>query len=199
MSRSDISDKLIHFTRGSSAEEAFALLNKIVRDRKLFGGTGFIRGAQRCVCFSEAPIASLAAGLLNDTDFSRYSPFGIMVAKRWLFELGGRPVIYGTEQELSRLGEDSRWRQVLYEIRDGFGFSDFTWEREWRVRTDVLEFNEESAQIVVPDSNWAYRLVSEFNSREDGRVMEYSQIFGQSLAELYRGAFRWTVYSLKSS
>jgi hypothetical protein len=35
-----------------------------------------IRSGDYCVCFTEAPLMSLASGLVNPSNFSRYSPFG---------------------------------------------------------------------------------------------------------------------------
>jgi hypothetical protein len=94
MSRLDISPYLIHFTSGESYEDAFTRLRKIIADRELIAGSRYIKGNYRCVCFSEAPLTSLTSGLVNEDYYSRYSPFGIMVSKQWLFAQGGRPVVY---------------------------------------------------------------------------------------------------------
>lgn len=78
MPRQDISVQLVHFTSGATHEEAFARFLSIVNDRVLLGNAGFNRGAHRCVCFSEAPLASLPNGLVNPDAYSRYSPFGVI-------------------------------------------------------------------------------------------------------------------------
>src|SRR5215472_3902451 len=105
MSRQDISEFLVHFTKGTDHEEAFTNLRKIIESRKLIAGSGYIKGNYRCVCFSEAPLANLADGLVNENYYSRYSPFGIVVSKAWLFNRGGRPVIYQPESEFNALPE----------------------------------------------------------------------------------------------
>jgi hypothetical protein len=195
--RPDISPYLVHFTKGESYEDAFARQRKIIADKKLIAGSGFIKGGYSCVCFSEAPLTGLTSGLVNESYYSRYSPFGILVSKKWLFERGGRPVIYQSGQELHLLPEDLRWRHVLHELRDGYSYADFTWEREWRIKCDYLEFDQSSAQIVVSDQSWADRLISEHNTAENYRVMQYALIFDEVQAEAYRERFRWTLVKLR--
>ena len=161
MSRVDISPYLVHFTSGENQEDAFRRLQKIIAERRLIAGRQYIKGNYACVCFSEAPLVILTGGLVNEEYYSRYSPFGIMVSKRWLFAQGGRPVIYESDQEYNDLPETYRWRHVLYELRENFSRVDFTWEREWRIKCDHLQFDEASAQIVLPDHKWAEQLIAE--------------------------------------
>ena len=64
--RDDLSDKLVHLTKGvgedpsKHREEALKTLGKILKEKRLLGGTGFIKGSHKCVCFSEAPIGKLS-------------------------------------------------------------------------------------------------------------------------------------------
>ena len=90
-SRVDISDKIIHFTKGENEEEAFYNLCNIVDEGQILGTHEKIKGSYKCVCFSEAPITSLRDGLVNPAAYSRYSPFGILLEKSWLFDKGGDP------------------------------------------------------------------------------------------------------------
>jgi len=198
MSRVDISPYLVHFTKGENNEDAFKRLQKIIAERRLIAGTQFIKGNYSCVCFSEAPLAMLTGGLVNQEYYSRYSPFGIMVSKEWVFAHGGRPVIYETEQEYDDLPDTHRWRHVLYELREGFFPVDFTWEREWRIRCDQLEFDERSAMIVLPDSKWAKRLIAQHDEEQDWFVAQYRQLMGDTIAEQYRENFRWTIRMLSN-
>jgi hypothetical protein len=198
MSRLDISPNLVHFTGGESYEAAFIRLRKIVADRMLIAGSRYIRGNYHCVCFSEAPLTSLTGGLVNEDYYSRYSPFGIMVSKEWLFAKGGRPVIYQSADEYHLLPENQRWRHVLYEPSGGNKKIDFTWEREWRIQCDYLAFDQSCAHIVVLDQSWADRLISEHDREETYRVMEYKLIFGDDLiAEMYSKSFGWVVWTLR--
>lgn len=197
MSRIDISPFLVHFTGGDNLEDAFRNFQTIIAEQRLLGTGNRIRGGYHCVCFSEAPISSLTRGLVNERYYSRYSPFGILVAKEWIFTRGGRPVIYQTEEEYTSLPEDLRWRHMRYDIRGGFERVDFTWEREWRIPIDSLEFDNVVASLVVLDTSWAHRLVLEHEKEEGYRVLQYSAIFDAGLAEAYREPFKWRVLTLR--
>ncbi len=116
--------------------------------RKLLGSNRDIRGGYHCVCFSEAPIELLSRILaLPPTSGIRYRPFGVMVAKTWLFQQGGRPVIYQPDSEFEALPEPLRYRHVRYEPNGG---ADYSWEREWRVRSDELAIDPNRSTLIVP-------------------------------------------------
>lgn len=149
LDREDISTYLVHFIKGDDYEEAFRTLTSIVRGSQLLGGTGFIKGSYRCVCFSEAPIKTLGQMLMKPSIHGvKYKPFGIIVEKKWLFEQGGRPVIYETDSEYTNLVEELRWRHVRYEQHLDPPI-DFSWEREWRIRVDSLYIDPDVAWLVV--------------------------------------------------
>jgi len=59
MIRGDLSNRLIHLTRGNTEAEATETFVRIFREGRLRSGNGFIRGGYRCICFSEAPVAVL--------------------------------------------------------------------------------------------------------------------------------------------
>lgn len=151
-----------------------------------------IRGGYSCVCFSEAPLASLEHGLVNPSVYSRYSPFGIMFEKSWLFAYGGRPVIYESDAEFDALPEVLRWRHVRYEPE----VIDFTWEREWRIHCSELHFTPNEACLVVPSREWSDRLIAQHNADEDFKVYQYSQVMDEFFAQQYREDFPWRVYLL---
>jgi hypothetical protein len=197
MSRSDISNFLVHFTSGEPHEAAFARLKQIIRSKSLIGSSRRIKGGFTCVCFSEAPLTSLRSGLVNEFAYSRYSPFGIVVEKQWLFERGGRPVIYQPDDEFDQLPRSHRWRHHRYELRSDRESVDFTWEREWRVQTDELPFDSSSAQIVVPDEGWAERLIAEHDTDQHYLVQHYSVIMDEATAEQYREPFCWRYLTLR--
>jgi hypothetical protein len=194
-SRRDISDKIVHFTSGDSGEEAFQRLCNIIREMRILGTSEKIRGGYKCVCFSEAPLMSLPGGLVNPDAYSRYSPFGLVFDKSWIFAKGGRPVIYQTEEEFSILPEEIRWRHVRYEPNQDPPV-DFTWEREWRIPCDYLVINPSVAAIVIPENLWVQRMLDEHELEQDFVVRMYSQIMDEHIAEQYREEFPWRVYVL---
>ncbi len=196
MARDDISDKLIHFTKGDTFNDAFKNLQSIVQERRIIGSYGFVKGEYDCVCFSEAPLSSLEHGLLNSSAYSRYSPFGVIFDKKWIFDNGGRPVIYQPDSEFDELLESHKWRHVRYEPTAEEPI-DFTWEREWRIHTKELNFDPSVAALVVPDQDWANVLIGEHEAQQDYRVMQYSLIMDEVLAMQYREDFEWLIYVLR--
>ena len=84
----------------------------------------------------------------------RYAPFGVMLRKKWLYERGGRPVIYQTESEFSLLHAEHQFRHVRYQPGT---ISDHTWEREWRVKIDALSLEKSEVTFIVPTRRWEER------------------------------------------
>jgi hypothetical protein len=157
MIRDDLSHKLIHLTRGPTYDDAAQVFTKILEEKRLLGGTGCIKGGFRCVCFSEAPVSKLSQILANPMAHGmRYKPFGVMVDKAWLFEHGGRPVIYQTDSEFALLHDEQKFRHVRYEPTNNI---DFTWEREWRIHTDALPLAPEATTVVVPNREWERKIL----------------------------------------
>ena len=160
--RDDLSTKLIHFTKGSNKEAAGTFL-KILSENRLLGGTGYIKGAYRCVCFTESPIGKLVHILANrETYHFNYAPFGVMVDKLWLWERGGRPVIYQSDEEFELLDHKQKYRHKIYEPDKDI---DFTWEREWRIQTQELMLDPENTTIIVPNKIWVDQLLDEYMER----------------------------------
>lgn len=195
MARSDISHQLIHFTQGESLEDAFGNLCRIVEERTLRGSSKWIKGGHDCVCFTEAPLPMLESGLANPEAYSRYSPFGILFEKSWIFEHGGRPVIYQPDDEFDALPPAHRWRHMRYEPT-AIPPIDFTWEREWRLATPALKFDPANAGIVLPAGDWTQRLKDAHDEQQAWQVLAYSQIMGAHLAEQYRDEFGWRIAEL---
>jgi len=199
MSHTDISNFLIHFTKGESQEEAFRRLQKIVLERTLIGTGTLIKGGYHCICFSEAPITSLESGLVNPNYYSRYSPFGILVTKAWLYQRGGRPVIYESNEEYYSLPDSTKWRHMVYDPCRNPPI-DFSWEREWRIQCEYLHFERNEASIVLPDESWANRLINEHESKQKWKLWQYRLIFDELLAQMHYEmdyeTFKWNIVLL---
>jgi len=168
---------------------------KIIKEKLLLGSNEKIKGGYKFVCFSEAPLASLRNGLVNTTEYSHYSAFGVMFDKRWIFAKGGRPAIYQTDNEFYSLPEILRWRHVRYEP-NGEELIDFTWERKWRIKCEALPIDPSYTAIVVPNRVWAQRMLSEHESEQDFRIFQYSLVLDEILAQQYRAEFPWRIFVL---
>jgi hypothetical protein len=155
--RNDISNKLVHLTKGvgpdasKHRQEAIVTLTNILSQGILLGGTGFIKGSYKCVCFSEAPISALSQILATNTQAGyKYQPYGVLVSKSWLFSKGGRPVIYQPDNDYYLLPEQMRYRHVRFWLSDQYNV-DHTWEREWRIQTNSLPITPADVTVVVPN------------------------------------------------
>lgn len=163
MDRVDISNYLVHFTKGDQALRNFG---SIVSEQKLRGGTGFIKGGHTCVCFTESPLHALRDILDKPNDHTfRYAPYGVIVTKKWLFSQGGRPVLYQAAREYDIIPALLQWRHVTYEPT-ALRPIDFTWEREWRIPTKSLSITPANAWLVV-NSVEELRTICESHSLAD--------------------------------
>jgi hypothetical protein len=182
--RRDLGNLLFHFTRKPDEQfievkfgqgnmmgmsgSARAVLRKILYEGGLKGTSGWSYG-QTCVCFTEAPIQefnsifSLVEIAASEKERPRYEPYGIGVSKKWLFAQGGRPVIYEHPDNFPSFPEKEKYRFVPYDPTKGI---DFTWEREWRIKTGYLRLDPRETLVVVPTSEEAFNLVYEFADLE---------------------------------
>jgi hypothetical protein len=191
-----ISDKLIHFTAGGECvEDVFARLRGILRDGRLLASGRFIRGCYRCLCFTEAPLAAFATGFVAQFPFTRYSQFGLMFEKNWIFERGGRPVIYEPDSDFDLLPEDLRWRHVRFE-QTGQKVIDWTWEREWRIRCNELPFSPSDVAVVVSNEEWARKLRRIHDAGQDIKLQMYAEAIDEVTVEIWRERFPWRVVPL---
>jgi hypothetical protein len=194
--RPDLSNELIHFIRQPSLEQGFQVLRRIIAERRLLGGTGFIKGGYRCVCFTEAPLDNIAEIFWHSLEVDlKYMPLGVIVPKRWLFERNGRPVIYQPDAEYHMLPESLRYRHVRYEP-DAEPPIDLTWEREWRIHAEELPLDPAVCTVVVVEDRHKQILESDCEAEEDWRVASLGTAVGPIHAEQSRELFPWKVLVL---
>ncbi|HAU1639301.1 TPA: hypothetical protein JBJ29_13280 [Legionella pneumophila] len=175
MDRVDLSKFLIHWISGESFEEAFDILYEIISSEYIHGNSNNIKGGFCCICFTETP-----PQLFNFLG-RKYKPFGIMYKKEYIYLLGGRPVIYQSDQEYWELSEQNRWRHVRFEL-DSDSFIDFTWEREWRLQQNALLLEPNEIDVVVPDEEWADALINRFENDENYRYQMECMGYGENNA-----------------
>lgn len=186
MGETHMSQELFHWIKGETYEESFNILRKIVFEHRILGGNGQIRGGFTCVCFTEDPTHSFHEFT------SRYKPFGICVSKEWIFEKGGRPVIYQPDYEFDELGLSHKWRHVRYEP-NGEPPIDFLWEREWRLQVEKLELPPGKACIVVPSNSWATKLLDEHRRNEEEIIYHKYIVYGELLPMFGESEFYYDI------
>jgi len=190
--RPDMSDMVIHFTKADENHTALERLLVMVGEGRLIGGTGMIKGVYRCVCFTEAPIPAMTNGFVNANSFTRYSPFGLMFDKKWVYEKGARPVIYQPDADFENLPENMRWRHVRYEPPQ----IDFTWEREWRLHADELEFSPQDVVLVVPDQEHENFVFDIWDAQQQLEAEMYSTVLDAGALELMHQPCPWRIVKL---
>lgn len=195
--RTDLTGFLTHLTRPQPQNNLGAtdVLIKILNERMLQGSKeGYIVGENRVVCFQEAPLYSIAENAINHieeyerhvqsttTPFMklRYYPCGLSFHKDTIYQLldgtgqkipnlGVRPVIYEeTSIAKSFLPESEYWRIVDFELDREKGITDWTHEREWRIKTDGFIFHYPNTTVLLRDSNQYH----EFMNRIDPDVVK---------------------------
>lgn len=169
--RTDITSKLTHLTKGSGELDCIDILIKILKEKKLKGSTtksGFIVGDRNAVCFQEVPLYSIAENLHyesnNRNEKVRYNAAGLIFKKQFIYNLGGRPVIYDkTSEAKGYLPEDQWWKIVNLDLSNCNKLIDWTHEREWRVPGDV-EFELKDVIIIVPWIEEYLKIIEEFKN-----------------------------------
>ena len=143
--RIDQSPYLFHFTSGTF-DEAKAKMYSILDSKKLISESGVI-------CFTASPITATLDFFktqISTTGLPMYQPFGIGFSRDLLIrDYAARNVIYCSEEELSSLPPDLKWRSLRLDV----GQCDFEYLREWRIHGNVFDFSSfprEQILIVAP-------------------------------------------------
>ena len=173
--RTDVSGHLVHLTKANDEISAEKVLMKILEERVINGSTtdsGFICGKKAAVCFQDAPLYSIAQNIYYEQKLRkekeeskvRYTGFGLLFTKIYVFKKDGRPAIYDkTISAKKYLPENEWWRIVNLDLSDEDRFIDWTHEREWRV-PNSFEFELSKVHVLVPNEK-AYK----------GRLREFTQ------------------------
>jgi len=163
MIRDDLSDKLIHLTRDFDNLSAKARFIQILSQKTILGTNTNIKGSYNCICFSEAPISSIGQIIARKTGEIKYKPYGFMFSKEYLFKLGARPVLYQTEEEYNSLPEELKYKHVIFDLSESKKI-DWTWEREWRLKTDKLILDPKKTTVIIPNRITRSEIISEYQS-----------------------------------
>ena len=173
--RKDISDYIYHWCKSEDRDlkESFDSLLSILKSNFICGSHAHtVKGcSDSVICFSETPFVEVLDG-----NFGRYMPFGIAFSKKTIFDMGGRHVIYQSENDLENTPANMHWRHVTYNPLNNNtdNWRDFTWEREWRLKTEFLDLNLSIMVIVVPSNEWKEKLLDHY--KEFSELMNYVDV-----------------------
>lgn len=146
--RTDISNYLVHWTSPrlfwTIIHSGFLISSNSPKsawwDSPDDEGEHTIRGGA-AVCFSETPLGHYLQSIVAG-DVYRVNNWGIAIPKRTLYAYGGRPVLYGDEDFLSRLRKEDEYLFCHFDYYSEGGPIDWTHEREWRTRPN-LQVNDQ--------------------------------------------------------
>ncbi|WP_169829022.1 abortive infection system antitoxin AbiGi family protein [Chromobacterium amazonense] len=158
---------MTHLVRAGCYDEAVDILYKIACDEHLEGTTRAIIGSTPVVCFSEAPVSEFTK------ENKHFSPFGISVEKSWLFAAGGRPVIYQPKDEHHYINPAIHWKLVSFDPikSQEDGWVDWSWQREWRIPSEMFYLPYEQAIFLVPSEEYRDRLLARYRADEEYRAL----------------------------
>ena len=164
--RVDISSVLTHLTRGANGKSAVEVLLKILADKTIKAGHGYIYGNRAAVCFQDAPLVGIAQNLKFEIDMQkelgrapRYEGVGLAIGKWKAFERGARPVLYEQAKVAKKiLPADEYWRIVGLDLTNSDKVYDWTHEREWRVAGD-FKFEYGEIALIVASSKMYRELI----------------------------------------
>lgn len=209
MERYDLSNYLIHFVReidvrhdfnsemypiefglGEIVESdrlsPFFILRRIIRKSQMIAGWSYRKGARTiygkypAVCFTEMPIADFVkSSIYRMRKGEKISNYGIVFDKKQLFNLGARPVIYGTSTPIKNsindtgdrllnpeiFHENELYRFVYFNLNREPRPIDWSHEREWRWPN--YKYKYYNINGYDEDNKCLYQL---YNKRENDRI-----------------------------
>jgi hypothetical protein len=173
--RLDLSAWLWHFVRRD--ENPKGTLQSIIQDKAIKGS--ICRPfSEHVVCFTETP---LFAHIQQDVDlknweYARFSLYGIGFSRNWLYEQGARPVIYTQRRYYDVLPDQLKHLFVEFDLSKRV---DFSWQREWRIKTKEFKVDRSMSILVFPDHNEFQDLIYDYYADfdvGDGEVITYAGV-----------------------
>ena len=143
LSREDLSQWLIHLSRGGFLENGMWLEPKAAMMNILHEGR--IRASQReeirkydprgAACLYDVPPSTWRTVVATNPSGRR--GYGLIVSKSIFWYLGGRPAIYDHDPGSQGWPENQRYRLIWTDLNRQPAPVDWTHEREWRIRGDL--------------------------------------------------------------
>ncbi len=150
-------------TASGNPRDGLATLAHIFSSGVLRGEGRMIRRRVPVVSFSENHPWEVLKSIRYRPALGRWNfePYGIVVPKSKLVELGARPVIYGADDEFNLLPTELKpfFQFKGRYTRGNAASSDWTAEKEWRLVGDLdLDSISDHVSLIVPTRNEAQRL-----------------------------------------
>lgn len=154
--------------------QAIDTLIEIIQSNALKGSTRAIRDEEKVVCFQDVPFKSLIENVKYEQRQRMLSPLderspqitfsgiGLGLFKTNLFRIGARPVIYSDLESGNRIVQldkngqikkELNWNVVKYDLSDEENIIDWTYNREWRFKGDLINLRNIGYIIVLNNLN----------------------------------------------
>lgn len=139
---SDQSFHLRAWTSGVGEAHPLITLIRILDSGRLIAGCHLTRDQQRCVSFSSVPLPKLLNGRHFQAHLGRWDwePYGLLIRRQPLQDLGAKPVIYGPKGLYATLSPQQRPYFQPAQRRSRAGTkkpAHWSSEREWRLLQDL--------------------------------------------------------------
>lgn len=191
--RTDLSGYVYHLTKGETNNGSDGIshpldrLIKIITERILIGSStksGFITGNRKAICFQDAPISGIVQNVLHENTYRedlgskiRYTYLGLAFPKPYIFQNGGRPVLYEEREKAKKiLPPEEYWRIVDFSLNNKENIVDWSHEREWRLPADEFHFDLSKATILLPNETTYRDLIDKLPKEDIKALMGIIQI-----------------------
>ncbi|MEM7477736.1 MAG: hypothetical protein AAF483_22330 [Planctomycetota bacterium] len=163
---------MAHCTRTSSSSESVAdallrgrtittspwiSLNQICAQKRLVASSLMTQGYERCLSFSAVGLDELLSRRVFRSHLGRWDwePYGLLIRRSALEEIGCRPVIYGESDERDDLAEVEK---PFFQARGKT--MDWTQEQEWRLvgDLDLNKLDRNDVRLFVETRDQAYQM-----------------------------------------
>ncbi|MEK3707415.1 DUF2971 domain-containing protein [Paenibacillus sp. FSL R7-0198] len=155
----------------SGSMSAVDVLIKILNEMCIKGSTkGYIVGETPVVCFQDTPLYGISQNIYHESVYRdelgskvRYSPTGLSFNKLDIYRCGGRPCIYEQKDVAKKfLPPEEWWRIVNFNLNSNDNIVDWTHEREWRIKGDLV-FPYYSATIILSHNDEYREFIGKIN------------------------------------
>lgn len=140
--------------------------------RSFRNGKATIYGGDPVVCFTEMPLINFIQYVKDRDDRYRFTEYGIALLKNELYKNGGRPVISGLSSDNNFKFEDNNRKilksdvlpykeQYRYVNLDLIKGTDWTHEREWRIKCENKYFSVRDDKVLNIYLTWGLNVFSD--------------------------------------
>lgn len=159
---------LTHYTKPAKGMSGIDTLLNIVWDKKILASDRMIIDKRKVVAFTECSPLEIMALLDGEKHHSpaeafrwRRSRHGIAITRSALCLAGALPVIHGDQCILDCLPKDQRFRHQKFDRRTTF--SDWTFEREFRVEGDIslTDFRPDDLILIVENQREMFSVLAQ--------------------------------------